>query len=82
MKNTITAIKRGVKAAVEETLRPRQFEVGGRPVVCSHCGGSSFKWHGHGTLGRRREALLIEGYMLECFDCSHVEIFGKKPVES
>ncbi|MEI8290723.1 MAG: hypothetical protein WCH99_14750 [Verrucomicrobiota bacterium] len=82
MRNTITAIKRGVKAAVAETLRPRKFEIGGKPVICSHCGGSGFQWHGYGVFGSRRQIIAVDGFMLECCDCSHVEIFGKRPVES
>jgi len=48
MNKTITAVKRGVKVAVAETFRPRQFESGGKPVVCSHCDSDGFQWHGHG----------------------------------
>ena len=81
MENTITAIKRGIKAAVKETLRPRQFEVGGKPVVCSHCGNDGFQWHGHGTAGTRYKAIIIEGYTLQCCQCSHLELFGKRPKE-
>lgn len=56
MKNTITAIKRGVKAAMEETLLPRQFQISGKQVVCSLCGSDGFQWHGHGMAGTRYKA--------------------------
>src|ERR1035441_2990816 len=75
MNKTITAIKRGVKAAVKETLRPRQFQAGGKPVICSQCSSDGFQWHGHGTFGTRYKALFIEGYALKCSQCSHLEFF-------
>lgn len=81
MKNTITAIKRGFKAAVQETLRPRQFKIGGKQIVCLRCGSDGFQWHGHGTAGTRYQALFIEGYALQCCQCSHLEFFGKRPEE-
>ena len=80
MNKTITAIKRGVKVAVAETLRPRQFEAGGKPVVCSHCGSDGFQWHGHGLAGTRFKP-FVGGYVLECCQCSHLEHFAKKPPE-
>jgi len=81
MTKTSTAIKRAAKVAVKETFRPRQFEVGGKQVVCSHCGSHGFQWHGHGTLGTRYKALFVEGYTLQCCECSHLEFFGKRPEE-
>jgi hypothetical protein len=81
MNKAITAIKRGVKAAMKESLRPRQFEAGGKQVVCSLCGSDGFHWHGHGTAGTRYKALFIEGYALQCGQCSHLEFFGKRPAE-
>lgn len=82
MNKTITAIKRGVKAAVKDTLRPRQFQAGGKPVICSQCSSDGFQWHGHGTFGTRQQARFIEGYALQCCQCSHLEFFGKRPDES
>jgi len=81
MKKTMTAIKRAGKVVLEETLRPRQFEVRGKFVVCSHCGSDGFQWHGHGAFGTRYKALFIDGYTLECCQCSHVETFAKRPTE-
>lgn len=80
MNKTITAIKRGVTAAMAGTVRPRQYEAGGKPVVCSHCGGSIFEWHGEGLIGTRFKN-FIGGYALACSQCSHLEQFAKKPVE-
>jgi len=82
MNKTITAIKRGVKAAVKETLRPHQFQAGGKPVICSQCSSDGFQWHEHGSFGTRYKALFIEGYALQCCQCSHLEFFGKRPEES
>ena len=81
MSNTITAIKHAAKVAVKETLRPRQFEAGGKRVVCSQYGTDGFQWHGDGTLGTRYKILAIEGYALRCSRCSHLELFGKRPEE-
>jgi len=81
MSNTLTAIRRGVKVAVKETLHPspQRFQAGGKPVICSLCGGIVFHWHGHGTVGTRYKALFVEGYALQCCECSHLEFFGKRP---
>jgi hypothetical protein len=81
MSNTITAIKRAAKAAVQETLRPCHFEVGSKRVVCSQCGSDGFQWHGHGALGTRYKVLGVEGYALQCCHCSHLEFFGNRPEE-
>ena len=81
MNKTITAIKRGIQVAGKETVRPRQFQAGSKPVVCSHCGSDGFQWHGHGMLGTRYKAIFIEGYALQCCQCSHLEFFGKRPEE-
>jgi hypothetical protein len=80
MNKTITAIKRGVKVAVAEVLRPRQFEAGAKPVVCSHCGSHGFQWHGYGIVGTKYKP-MVGGYILECSQCSHLEHFAKKPTE-
>jgi hypothetical protein len=80
MNKTLNAVKRGVKAAVTETFRPRQFEAGGKSVVCSHCGNEGFRWHGHGLAGTRFKP-FAGGFVLECCQCSHLEHFSKKPAE-
>jgi hypothetical protein len=79
MNKTITAIKRGVKAAVAESFRPRQFEAGGKPIVCSHCGSSSFERYRTGVLDRAK--IGFAGYALSCCQCSHLEYFAKEPSE-
>jgi hypothetical protein len=81
MSKTIKAIERAAKVVVKEAFRPRQFEVCGKQVVCSHCGGHGFQWHGHGMLGTRYKPLFVEGYALQCCECSHLEFFGKRPEE-
>jgi hypothetical protein len=79
MNKTITAIKRGVKAAVTESLRPRQFEASGRPITCSLCGSSSFERYRSGVLDRAK--IGFAGYALACCQCSHLEYFAKEPLE-
>jgi len=81
MSNMITSIQRAAKVAVKETLRPCQFEVGSKRIVCSQCGSDGFQWHGHGALGTRFKVLGVEGYALQCCHCSHLEFFGKRPKE-
>lgn len=83
MSKTISPIKRAIKVALKETFHPspQRFRIGSKSVVCTLCGNDGFHWHGHGTLGSRYKALLVEGYALQCCDCSHLEFFGKRPEE-
>ncbi|MFM1941093.1 MAG: hypothetical protein RI897_75 [Verrucomicrobiota bacterium] len=63
-----------------EMARPLEFQVGGRQVACSQCGGHGFRWHGYGMMGTRFKP-IIEGYALECATCSHLEFFARRPEE-
>jgi hypothetical protein len=73
MNKTIKALRRGIKAAIGPE-RSERFEVCGKVVICSHCGSDGFRRYG--VLGAS-----YGGYGLECFRCSHIEYFGKKPAE-
>ena len=60
--------------------RPQLFQVYGKPVVCSHCGGQEFVPY---LLGRSLQGQLYlrEHYGLECRICSHLEFFANEPTE-
>ena len=76
MGNTIKALRRGIKAGVESMAHPThsRFEAGGKRVVCSHCGNTTFDWVG--VLG-----ISHAGYGIQCSNCTHLEYLGNRPRE-
>jgi hypothetical protein len=73
MNKTLRAIRRGVKAALENP-KPHHFQTVSQPVVCSLCGGDSFERYGVA-------GFTYAGYGLECSRCGHLEYFAKQPTE-
>jgi hypothetical protein len=83
MKNIITAIQRGVKAAREtparETPEPQKFQAAGKTISCSHCGKQGFvRYELEKTVAR---GLLHELWGLQCSKCGHLEFFAQWPAE-
>jgi hypothetical protein len=65
------AVDAGLKAAAEPAEEERhKYKAAGKPVLCSHCGGSIF------AAGPAFTPILI-GKAIQCVRCSHLEIFAK-----
>ena len=64
------AVDAGLKAAAEPVEERHKYKALGKPVICSHCGGSIFEM---GPI----LAPLVLGRAIQCVRCSHLEIFGK-----
>ena len=68
MSKFTTAVKRGIRAA-RNAIGPQQYQIGGKVIVCTHCGGSWFT-----TV----YSSLI-GCVLTCTNCTCKKIFDTKP---
>jgi len=68
MARIMRAVRRAVKAAFFP--KRRRYLAKGKMVICSHCGGDSFK---------RR--YTFSGNGLQCKACSHIEYFVNEPKE-
>ena len=69
LKSLKRAVDAGSKAASEPVEERHKYRAAGKPVLCSHCGGSIFE------SGPIFEVFL--GRAIQCVRCSHLEIFGK-----
>ena len=71
---TLKSLKRAadarVKAAGEPIEQRHKYRAAGKPVFCSHCGGSIFE-------SGPAISPVILGHVVQCVRCSHLEIFGK-----
>lgn len=74
MNKTLKSLKRavdaGLKAASEPVEERHKYRAAGKPVLCSHCGGSIFE-------SGPTVAPMLLGKAIQCVRCSHLEIFGK-----
>jgi hypothetical protein len=62
------AVKRGIRAA-KQAMGPQEYQIGGKVIVCTHCGGSRFA---------TMYSSLI-GCVLTCANCTRKQIFDTKP---
>ena len=83
MKAAIHGLKAGIKGFVYG-LGPGQYEAGGKPVVCAHCGAKTFAEHE--ALLNTTGATLVNldwlnksGTALICANCGLIQWFGKRP---
>jgi hypothetical protein len=86
MKKIITAIRRAIIAAREPPIvqdpipEPQGFQVAGRIIKCSQCGGQTFiRFELEPVLGN---VVLCEHGGLQCSRCSHLEFFAQRPEEA
>ena len=86
MKKMITAIRRAIKVAAETPIaqnpipEPQGFQVRGRTVKCSQCGGATFiRFELEPVLG---DVVLCEHGGLQCSRCGHLEFFAERPEEA
>jgi hypothetical protein len=68
MSKFTTAVKRGIRAA-KNAMGPQKYQIGGKVIVCPHCGGSRFT---------TMYSSLI-GCVLTCANCTRKQIFDAKP---
>jgi len=66
MDNTLTS-----KAAQDRVEKRHKYRAAGKPVLCSHCGGSIFT---PGSL----DGSLSSVRVIQCVRCSHLELFGEE----
>jgi predicted nucleic-acid-binding Zn-ribbon protein len=84
MGNTLRALQRAVAAGAKAAFGPNEYEAGGKQVLCTHCGNSTFNHEKAllNTAGRTLAGLDWtdkEATILVCSKCGRIEWFANTP---
>jgi DNA-directed RNA polymerase subunit RPC12/RpoP len=80
MEDREKASKKGIIGRIFDsvnTKKPGEYDAGGKPVVCPHCGGTALIEE---AVSFRTFGLFGEGlFTLACARCGYVQLFLKRP---